>query len=194
MSLTRESNYMEFEKLAIDGAWIGHSAVHTDERGIFREWFKANDLEVISGTKFNVAQANLSVSHEGVLRGIHYSNAPSGQGKWITCVSGAIWDVVVDLRPKSETYKKWIGLSLTGSSGDALYISEGLGHAFLTLRDNSIVSYLLTSAYSPQDEYEINPFDPDINIAWPISNPRMSPKDGTAPNLATRFEQGNLPC
>jgi dTDP-4-dehydrorhamnose 3,5-epimerase len=82
---------------------------------------------------------------------------------------------------------------LTGSSGDVLYISEGLGHAFLSLQDNSIVSYLLTAAYSPHDEYEINPFDPDINIAWPNSNPQMSPKDATAPNLATRFAEGRLP-
>lgn len=184
---------MEIEKLAIEGAWIGRSAVHTDGRGLFREWFKAGDVETITGGKFKVAQANLSVSHEGVLRGIHYSTAPSGQGKWITCVFGSIWDVVVDLRPKSKTYKKWIGLSLTGSSGDVLYISEGLGHAFLSLEDNSVVSYLLTSPYSPNDEYEIDPFDPDINIAWPNSNPQMSPKDATAPNLATRFAEGRLP-
>ena len=184
---------MEIEKLAIEGAWLGHSAVHTDERGLFHEWFKADDVEMTIGRKFNVAQANLSVSHEGVLRGIHYSTVPSGQGKWVTCVSGAIWDVVVDLRPNSKTYKKWIGLSLIGSSGDVLYISEGLGHAFLSLQDNSIVSYLLTSTYSPNDEYEINPFDPDINIVWPNSTPQMSPKDATAPNLATRFAEGRLP-
>lgn len=184
---------MEIEKLAIDGAWIGHSTVHRDERGLFREWFKAGDVKTLTGTKFEVAQANLSISNEGVLRGVHYSTAPSGQGKWVTCVAGSIWDVIVDLRPSSKTYKKWIGRTLAGSSGDILYVSEGLGHAFLSLEDNSIVSYLLTTAYSPNDEYEINPFDPEINIAWPISNPKMSPKDATAPNLAARFAEGELP-
>ena len=184
---------MKIERLEIEGAWIARSHVHSDERGFFREWFKSGDTALATGREFYVAQSNVSVSHKGVLRVIHYSLATGGQAKWITCVSGSIWDVIVDIRPSSPTYKKWVGVSLSGSSGDAVLISEGLGHGFISLEDHSTVAYLVTSPYSPTDEYEINPFDPDLNIEWPVQSPRMSAKDMNAPDLVFRFTEGKLP-
>jgi dTDP-4-dehydrorhamnose 3,5-epimerase len=184
---------VEIEKLGIEGAWFARSPVHSDSRGSFREWFKSTDVENAIGRSFEVVQSNISYSGNNVLRGIHYSMAPSGQGKWITCLSGSIWDVVVDIRPNSPTYKKWLGFTLDGTSGDALFISEGLGHGFLSLENNSIVSYLLTSPYSPLEEYEINPLDPELGITWPRSNFQMSPKDSGAPTMNSRKESGQLP-
>ena len=184
---------MDIEKLGIEGAWIGQSPIYHDERGYFREWFKVTDIETAIGREFKVAQSNISRSHRGVLRGIHYSLTRVGQAKWITCVSGSIWDVVVDIRPSSPTFKKWIGVQLSAESGNAIFVAEGLGHGFMSLEDNSIVSYLLTSPYSPAEELGINPLDLELGISWPLAGPAMSPKDESAPTLAMRLAEGKLP-
>lgn len=184
---------MEIEKLAIEGLWIGRSPIHSDSRGFFREWFRSDDFESAIGRKFEVSQSNISMSNRGVLRGIHYSLAPAGQAKWITCISGSIWDVAVDLRPTSPTFKKWVGVTLTAGSGEALFLSEGLGHGFISLENNSVVSYMLTSPYSPSEEFEVNPLDPELRIEWPGLERLMSPKDENAPMLATHLAEGNLP-
>ena len=193
LGLDNEERTVKFSELAIAGAWLAQSPVHEDERGFFREWFKAGDIETVTGRKFEVAQANVSESKRGVVRGIHYSLAPSGQGKWVTCLSGEIWDVVVDIRPASPTFRKWIGLHLSGDSGDALFISEGLGHGFISLEESSVVSYLLTTPYAPEEEYDIYPMDSDLAIEWPLSERLFSAKDATAPILAERFAAGKLP-
>jgi len=97
---------MKMEELAIKGAWLASAPIFEDERGFFREWYKATDINDATTEAFNVVQANVSVSHKGVLRGIHYSLAEEGQSKWITCIAGSIWDVIVDIRPSSPTYKQ----------------------------------------------------------------------------------------
>ena len=177
---------MKIEELEISGAWLAHSSIIKDDRGNFREWFKADEIEAVTGHSFSVRQANISTSNKGVLRGIHYSIAPQGQAKWITCISGSIWDVVVDLRPSSSTFKSWIGVELNAESGDAVFISNGLGHGFMSLENNSTVSYLLTSPYSPTEEFEIFPLDPELAISWPLENPSLSTKDKSAPTFANR--------
>ena len=184
---------MKFEKLAIEGAWLARSAFHRDERGSFREWFKAEEIRDATSREFAVSQSNISISQKGVLRGIHYSLALQGQAKWVTCVTGTIWDVIVDIRPSSPTFKKWIGVELSGKSGDEIFISEGLGHGFISLEDNSCVAYLLTTPYSPTEEFEIDPLDPELAIAWPLPERWMSSKDSAAPTLAIRLAEGNLP-
>ena len=183
---------MEIKEVGIMGAWLAQSPLHVDTRGYFREWFKSDVIENILGRGFTVEQANISSSNKGVLRGIHYSLAIEGQGKWITCISGSIWDVVVDIRPSSPTFKKWIGIELNANSGDSLFVSEGLGHGFISLEDNSVVAYLTTSKYSPDDEHEIHPLDPQIGIAWPIANPLLSAKDGSALTLQEQVASGKL--
>lgn len=177
---------MEFVELEITGAWIAHSSAYDDDRGFFREWFKAGEAREKLGLNFEVEQANISTSRKGVVRGIHYSLVSKGQGKWVTCVAGSIWDVVVDIRPSSPTFKKWIGLQLDGSSGDSLIISEGLGHGFVALQDNSSVAYLLTSPYSPENEFAIQPLDSELAINWPIGDLQLSKKDSVAPSFSDR--------
>jgi dTDP-4-dehydrorhamnose 3,5-epimerase len=183
---------MEFEELGIKGAWIARSPVHQDDRGYFREWFKSEEVHSATGLQFNVEQANISSSNKGVLRGIHYSVALHGQGKWITCITGSIWDVIVDIRPTSPTFKKWIGVELIGGSGDAIFISGGLGHGFVSLQNASNVAYLLTSKYSPKEEFEISPFDPELGIPWPNTQLFLSDKDQSAPTLQELLDTGNL--
>ena len=184
---------MEFKKLAIEGAWVAQSKIHLDQRGSFREWYKESDFIEKIGTDFSVAQANMSVSSKGVLRGIHYSMAAKGQAKWITCSSGRIWDVVVDIRPNSKTYKQWIGIELSADSGTCLFLNGQLGHAFISLEEETVVSYLVDSEYNPNLELDINPFDLELGIVWPDMEKNLSEKDASAPMLAVREESGTLP-
>jgi len=184
---------MESRNLGIEGLWLLTFPVHTDNRGYFREWFKAIEIEEELGRKFETMQANISMSDKSVLRGIHFSLGLEGQGKLVTCVSGAIWDVVVDLRKDSPTFRQWVGTTLDSKKGEVLFISEGLGHGFQALEDNSAVTYLLTSPYSPGVEYELNPFDMDLEISWPLHNPILSRKDSQAQSLQNLNDAGLLP-
>jgi dTDP-4-dehydrorhamnose 3,5-epimerase len=186
---------MELTPLGIEGAWLAESPVWSDDRGSFREWFKSADVKKVTGVDFGAEQANISISSKGALRGIHYSVAPRGQAKWITCVSGSIKDVIVDLRLASRTFGQWIEVELTGDSGRAIFISEGLGHAFLALEENTAVAYLVSTPFSPSDEFEINPLDEKISINWGVdlSVLKISDKDKCAPSLAERLADGELP-
>jgi dTDP-4-dehydrorhamnose 3,5-epimerase len=186
---------MELTPLGIEGVWIAESPVWSDDRGFFREWFKSADIKSATGRDFGVEQANISLSSAGTLRGIHYSTAPRGQAKWITCVTGLIKDVIVDIRPSSKTFGKWIEIELSGSSGQAVFISEGLGHGFVALEDNTAVAYLVSTPFSPTDEFEINPLDERIGINWGLnlSELKISDKDKRAPKLAERLAEGKLP-
>jgi dTDP-4-dehydrorhamnose 3,5-epimerase len=186
---------MELTPLGIEGAWLAESPVWSDERGFFREWFKSEDIERATGKKFLIEQANISLSSKGTLRGIHYSIAPRGQAKWVTCVAGSIKDVIVDIRPESKTFGEWIEVVLSGSSGKAVFISEGLGHGFVALEDNTAVAYLVSTPFSPAHEFEVNPLDEKIGINWGIelSELKISDKDKNAPTLAERLTEGKLP-
>jgi len=186
---------MKLTPLGIDGAWLGSSKVWRDERGYFREWFKVEEIAQATGMKFDVAQANLSVSKAGVVRGIHYSLSPKGQGKLVTCVSGKIKDVIVDLRTNSPTFGNSVECVLEGGSGDFLLIGPGLGHGFASLEDRTVVTYLLTSSYSPEEEFEINALDPDLAINWGIKQYEMnlSLRDSSAPKLSELIVLGYLP-
>jgi dTDP-4-dehydrorhamnose 3,5-epimerase len=186
---------MKLTPLGIDGAWVAESPVWSDDRGFFREWFKSKDVKAATGREFGIEQANISLSSAGTLRGIHYSIAPRGQAKWVTCVAGSIQDVIVDIRPESKTYGQWIDVELKDDSGKAVLISEGLGHGFLALEDNTAVAYLVSTPFSPTDEFEINPLDEKIGIKWgmDLSSLKISGKDKIAPTLAERLAEGKLP-
>jgi dTDP-4-dehydrorhamnose 3,5-epimerase len=186
---------MELTPLAIEGAWVAESPVWSDDRGFFREWFKTEDIKSATGRDFRIEQANISVSSAGTLRGIHYSIAPRGQAKWITCVAGSIKDVIVDIRPDSQTFGNWIEVILKGDSGQAVFISEDLGHGFVALEENTAVAYLISTPFSPTDEFEINPLDESIGINWgmELGSLKISEKDRIAPTLAERLAEGKLP-
>ena len=186
---------MKLTPLGIEGAWLAESPIWKDDRGLFREWFKSVDIKDAIGRNFEIEQANISLSSLGTLRGIHYSIGPRGQAKWITCVLGSIKDVIVDVRPDSKSFGQWIEVELSGDSGKAVFISEGLGHAFLALEDISAVAYLVSTPFSPTDEFEINPLDPEIGIEWGASpeDLKISSKDLNAPTLELLRSIGKLP-
>ena len=186
---------MKLTPLGIDGAWLAESPVWSDERGFFREWFKSEDVLAATGINFSIQQANISESQRGVIRGIHYSLAPQGQAKWVTCVNGSIRDVIVDIRPSSATFGKSVFIDLNGLDGRAVLIGAGLGHGFASLAHSSTIAYLLSSPYSPTEEFEINPMDPEVGIDWGVDSAEvsLSEKDKLAPSLAERHKEGNLP-
>jgi dTDP-4-dehydrorhamnose 3,5-epimerase len=186
---------MKIAPLDIEGAWVAESPIWSDGRGFFREWFKLEAINNATGRDFGIEQANISLSSKGTLRGIHYSTAPRGQAKWITCVSGAIKDVIVDIRPESPTFGRWVDVELRGDSGKAVLISEGLGHGFIALEDNTAVAYLVSTPFSPGHEFEINPLDEKIAIDWGMqpSDFKISDKDKKAPTLSERLREGKLP-
>jgi len=186
---------MKLTPLELEGGWLAESPVWTDDRGFFREWFKSEAIKSATGRDFGIEQANISLSSAGTLRGIHYSIAPRGQAKWITCVSGSIQDVIVDIRPDSKTFGHWIDVELKADAGKAVLISQGLGHGFLALEENTAVAYLVSTAFSPADEFEINPLDEKIGIKWGIDfgSLRISDKDKNAPGLDARQKDRKLP-
>jgi dTDP-4-dehydrorhamnose 3,5-epimerase len=174
------SNLIE---LPIDGSFLITSEIYSDSRGSFREWLPNDAILEILGRDFSTAQANFSISKKGTIRGIHYSSAPEGQAKLVTCLTGIIYDVVVDLRESSPTFGKWHGVTLNSNEPKTLYVGPGLGHAFMALTDNSGVAYLLSSKYNGDLEFGINPFDPFIDIRWPIDEYLLSAKDAGAPKI-----------
>ncbi len=182
------------EPISIGGAWTFTPAVHRDDRGYFLEWFRAGELSESVGYWPETAQANCSVSRRGVIRGIHFSDVPPGQAKYVSCVQGAILDVVVDIRVGSPSYGRWEAVRLDDENRQALFIAEGLGHAFTALSDQATVIYLCSTPYAPGREHGVNPLDPAIGIRWPAdTEPVLSGKDAAAPTLAEARAAGLLP-
>ena len=181
---------MRIRELAIPGAWEFTPALHGDERGIFAETFKASEFEKATGRTLDLLQVNTSTSAAGVLRGIHYTETPPGQAKYVTCVRGAFVDVVVDLRRDSPTYGRWDSVVIDDVMRRSVFLSEGLGHALLSLADDSMVTYLCSLEYAPEFDRDLDAFDPDLGIEWPTvgSDGRpltfvRSAKDAAAPRL-----------
>ncbi|TDC15393.1 dTDP-4-keto-6-deoxy-D-glucose epimerase [Streptomyces sp. 8K308] len=180
--------------LAIEGAWSTRPRVFPDGRGSFHEWFRGGDFRESTGHDLGLAQANCSVSRRGTLRGVHFADVPPGQAKYVTCVRGAVLDVIVDIRTGSPTYRRWEMVRLDDETRDAVFLSEGLGHAFLALTDDATVVYLCSEGYAPRREHGIHPLDPDLGIAWPEElEPLLSPKDAAACSLAEAERRGMLP-
>jgi dTDP-4-dehydrorhamnose 3,5-epimerase len=182
---------MTYRELTVPGAWEITPTLHGDPRGVFLEYFQGAPFRAAVGHGFDVAQANCSVSAAGVLRGIHFADVPPGQAKYVTCAKGAVWDVAIDLRVGSPTFGTWDGVLLDDVDRRAIYLSEGLGHAFVSLEDDSTVLYLCSTPYAPGREHGVHPFDPALDIRWPTTardgsalEPRLSDKDAAAPNVA----------
>jgi dTDP-4-dehydrorhamnose 3,5-epimerase len=185
---------MRMEPLGIEGAWAFNPDIHTDHRGMFLEWFTRDGLEAAAGYAPAFVQGNCSVSHRGVVRGIHFTEVPPGQAKYVTCVSGAVLDAVVDVRDGSPTFGAWRVARLDDQTRRVLYLSEGLGHAFMALTDAATVVYLCSSPYAPAREHGVHPLDPAIGIPWPAgTGPVLSAKDAAAPTLDEARQAGLLP-
>src|SRR5271170_344036 len=175
---------MTVRELAIPGAWeIDHTA-HRDDRGLFNEWFTQQEFAAVTGHRFDLHQANCSVSAAWVLRGLHFAQLPPSQAKFMTCLSGSVFDVVVDIRVGSPTFGRWDAVVLDDRSRKTVYLSEGLAHGFLALQDNSTVMYLCSAEYNPQREHTISPTDPALAIDWPSGHELLiSDRDAAAPTL-----------
>jgi dTDP-4-dehydrorhamnose 3,5-epimerase len=184
---------MKLHELPIPGLFVLESPVHGDDRGYFREWFKSGDLEVAAQT-FHAEQANLSMSSRNVVRGLHYSLAPRGQAKVVTCVFGELDDVIVDIRVGSPTFGHVEVVHLGADQGRSVLLPSGVGHGFCVTSEHAALSYLLSSPFDAAFELEINPFDPEIGVAWNLAGePLVSPKDADAPSLASRGASNQLP-
>ena len=166
-------------------------AVPATSAGVFTEYFVSSRVRSRpTGHRLDLHQANLSVSAAGVIRGVHFTPLPPGQAKYVTCPFGAVLDVVVDLRTGSPTYGEWESVLLDDVDRRAVYLSEGLGHAFMALADGSVVTYLCSAPYAPSREHGVTPVDPDLAIGWPRTGrdgrpvePLLSAKDTAAPTL-----------
>lgn len=152
------------EELPIHGAWKIAPRKFLDNRGVFHEVFKLSSFQSATGKKLDIKQMNQSESRKGVIRGIHFADNPPGQAKYISCSKGRVWDVIIDIRVGSPTFGEWCGVELSAANSCAVFISEGLGHAFLSLEEGSVVSYLCSEEYSPTGEHQINPLDLDLSI------------------------------
>jgi dTDP-4-dehydrorhamnose 3,5-epimerase len=181
---------MQFTPMTIEGAWVHKPTRHEDSRGHFEEQFNLSAIETQLGRSFDVKQVNQSVSAKGVIRGIHFTDSREGQAKYVSCPQGALWDVVVDLRKSSPTYGKWDAVIISAENGKSVLISEGLGHAFLSLEDNSVAHYLCTSEYQVEFEKTVNVFSSKLSISFEeiasdfgVSAFSFSAKDGEASSL-----------
>lgn len=171
---------MKIQELGIDGCFVIEHDVFPDERGLFREWYKASEIEKLE-LDFKIAQANFSVSAAGVVRGLHYSLSPSGQSKLVTCVQGAVTDYLVDIRVGSPSYLEKISIELTSNSGLAVLIASGIAHGFSVPNEKSAICYLTSSEFSPEYEKGINPLDQTLNVDWKL-----------APNISKIISKSDL--
>ena len=171
--------------LAIHGAWEFRPTIHRDSRGEFLESFASDEFQRVTRRPFHLAQINTSVSQLGVIRGIHSAAGSPGQAKYVTCVSGCILDVVVDLRPSSPTFGDWAQVILDDNARSALFLSEGLGHGFQVLSPRATVVYATTTTYDPKREFAVHPFDSRLALPWvaPL-RPSLSARDAGAPSLS----------
>ena len=178
---------MLYHETGLDGAYVVEPQPHQDHRGFFgrlwcREEFAARGLET------ELAQANVGFSHRaGTLRGLHLQLAPHAEVKLVRCTRGAVFDVIVDLRPDSPTFCKWFGTELTESNHRMMYVPEGFATGYLTLRDDSEIYYYTSHAYHPASATGVRYDDPAFGIEWPGRIEVMSDQDRSWPDFATRM-------
>ena len=186
---------MLIRELSIPDAYEITPVQRADDRGVFLEWYRFDRLEETIGHPLDLRQANTSVSKRGVVRGIHFADVPRGQAKYVTVAHGAVLDYVIDIRVGSPTFGQWDSVLLDTVDHRAVYLAEGLGHAFIALTDDATVSYLVSDVYNPAAEHALNPLDADVALKFPAAagDPLLSPKDTAAPSLRELEASGSLP-
>lgn len=187
---------MQIRELSVPDSYEITPRAFEDDRGVFLEWYRADVLsEWLGRPALELRQANTSVSGRGVLRGIHFADVPRGQAKYVTALYGAVLDFVVDIRVGSPTFGRWDSVLLDDADRRAVFLSEGLGHAFIALTEGAVVSYLVSDVYRPDREHGVDPLDPAIGLDLPAAagTPRLSEKDAAAPGLEAAREAGTLP-
>jgi dTDP-4-dehydrorhamnose 3,5-epimerase len=185
---------MKVRALSIPGAWEFTPVQHEDDRGVFLEWYQGREVMAVVGHPLGLAQANHSISRAGTLRGVHFADVPPGQAKYVYCPRGALLDVAIDIRVGSPTFGRSEAVRLDEVDRRGLYLSEGIGHAFLALTDDATLTYLCSTGYEPGREHTISPLDPDLALPWPADiEPILSARDAAAPTLAEARDAGLLP-
>lgn len=177
---------MIFEEAPLQGAHIIELQQHQDDRGFFARAFCQHEFAE-HDLAHDMVQTNVSYSgRRGTLRGMHYQEAPHREAKLVRCTQGGLYDVIVDLRPDSDTYTDWMGVQLTADNHRMLYVPEGFAHGFITLADDTEVMYQVSEFYAPGAEHGLRYDDPAIGIEWPISVEVLSEKDQTWPAFEAR--------
>lgn len=181
--------------LGIDGAFEFSPAVYKDDRGLFSTPYQEGRFATTLGKRlFPVRDISHNLSALGVLRGIHYTTAPPGRAKYVYCPHGRVQDYLIDLRVGSPTFGRWETTELNGDNCRAVYIPVGVGHAFLSLQEDSMVVYVMSEGYVPENEHTVSPLDPALGLPIPSSWTVMqSERDRDAPTLAQAQERGLLP-
>ncbi len=185
---------MRFAETPLKGAFLVDVERHADRRGFFARTFCARELEA-HGLNPTVAQCNLSYNERaGTVRGLHYQVPPAAETKLVSCVRGAIYDVIVDLREDSPTYLQHVGVELTATNRRALYVPERFAHGFQTLSDETDVLYLMGAFYAPGFDRGLRFDDPVLHVAWPLEVSEISEKDRGWPLLPARARDGSQPA
>lgn len=175
---------MRFEAIGLDGAWLVHQEAMQDERGFFARTFCVNEF---ANNRLETKFPQHSVSHssrKGTVRGMHFQKAPHGEVKLVRCLTGAIWDVIIDLRPGSPTFRQSRGFELSGENGLQLYIPKGFAHGFQTLADDTRVNYLISEFYAPAAASGVRYNDPAFDVRWPLPVTMIAEKDLQWPDFA----------
>lgn len=186
---------MQIRELSVPDSYEITPVQRQDDRGVFLEWYRHDLMQEAVGHPLRLRQGNTSVSKRGVVRGIHFADIPPSQAKYVTVTRGAVLDFVIDIRTGSPTFGEWDSVRLDDVDRKAIYLGEGLGHAFVALSDDATVSYLVSDTYSPTREHGINPLDSDIGLVFPAEAGELvlSPKDVEAPSLTDAAAQNLLP-
>lgn len=179
---------MKITPLDIPDVLLIEPSVFEDERGYFFESFNQSAFHKATGLAVNFVQDNESLSRKGVLRGLHLQRPPHEQGKLVRVVSGAVYDVAVDLRKSSPHYGKWCGATLSAADKKQLFIPAGFAHGFAVLEDHTIFSYKCSGYYAKKSEVCIAWDDPDLGIEWPLNHPVISEKDRLQAEAFATFE------
>lgn len=178
---------MKFNQTPLQGAFTIDLEKRGDDRGFFARMFCENEFSA-AGLETRFVQINNSLTgRRGTLRGLHYQLPPAGEVKVVRCVRGALWDVIVDIRPGSPTFGKWYGAELTAENRRMMYVPRGFAHAFLTLEDDTEAVYLVSAFYAPDRERGLRWNDPAINVDWPEAPTEISQKDAAWPDLDPEF-------
>jgi len=174
---------MEFIETPLVDAWVVGLTEMSDDRGFFaRAWCSGEFADHAMESK--LVQANMSFNHtKGTLRGMHYQVSPHEETKFVRCIRGAIYDVIIDLRAESETYRQWFGVELTAENRKALFVPRGFAHGFQTLSDDAEVFYQVSEFYTPGAEQGLRHDDPGFNIEWPEAVAVISDKDANWPDF-----------
>ncbi|MBM1175254.1 dTDP-4-dehydrorhamnose 3,5-epimerase [Microvirga arabica] len=168
---------MIFRETGLDGAWLVDLDRRSDDRGFFARMFCTKEFNA-AGLETDFPQINTSLSSTaGTLRGMHYQIPPAAEVKVVKCISGALWDCIIDLRPTSPTFRKWYGATLTAENRVMMYVPRGFAHGFITLSDETEALYLVSAPYAPGHERGLRWDDPALGIEWPRRPAKISAKD-----------------